>query len=772
MKPGEVTGEFLIRRRRLCTIAAAVLAGWASYGSGAGAWLDRALQPLGDAIRQHDASGEVAVVEIDARSIAAIDRWPWPRRVHAAAVDRLNAAGARSIAFDVDFSAASTAAEDGALAAALERAGGKVTLPTFRQYSDSSRSNYIDSVPSKAFESLAFLGAVNVIPDTDGYVRQMPLGVETTGVPRPSLSTMVAERNAQIGRSFDIDYAIDPASVPRFSVVDIISGRVPAAELAGKRFIIGATAIELGDRYAVPGHGVIPGVVIQALAAETLLEGRMPERWGPAPAILLALGLVAIVAGWRKRARYIALGAVALTLPLAALLMKGMAALTVPIASALLAVAGAAVMEAISAYSRHRRELASTDPETGLPNLLALRADGRELGPINLVAAQIDRFTAIASGLGPETTARLVQRTAERIRYANGDRPLYRIDDAHLAWLEPVEEEVGLDGRIEALAALMRSPVECGRLVDVSIACGLASGDGRDAAQLAADASLAAQRAARRGARWERHEGTSDETDWHLSLLGELDAAMAAGQVWNAYQPKLDIASNRIIGVEALVRWLHPDRGPIAPDRFIPVVENAGRIAELTVHVMGMALEDGASWHRQGMKIGVAVNVSAVLLSDHAFIETVRQMLLASDYPNEFLTIEVTESAAMHDPDRAVAALQSWRTLGVGISIDDYGTGQSSLGYLQKLPATELKIDRSFVATVHTDPRNAVMVRSTVALAHELGMKVVAEGIEDDLCLAKLREIGCDIAQGYLIGKPAPADDIADRLLEQQRVAA
>ncbi len=278
---------------------------------------------------------------------------------------------------------------------------------------------------------------------------------------------------------------------------------------------------------------------------------------------------------------------------------------------------------------------------------------------------------------------------------------------------------------------------------------------------MVANAALAAEQA-EEGSELFRHFGAIDtgEIEWQLSLLGELDQAMAQGFLWNAYQPKLDLASGRIVSVEALVRWTHGQRGPIRPDEFIPVLEKAGRIRDLTLHVLEQALDDALAWDRRGYPIGVAVNVSAALLADHGFIERVGHMLLSHRLPDGRVTIEVTETATMNAPDHAVAALNSWRAMGVRVSIDDYGTGQSSLGYLQRLPADELKIDMSFVRTIATDHRNAIMVRSTIALAHELGLKVVAEGIEDGICLEALREMGCDIGQGYHIGRPTDADSL------------
>jgi EAL domain-containing protein (putative c-di-GMP-specific phosphodiesterase class I)/CHASE2 domain-containing sensor protein len=763
-----------LRWRRGIVFGLSAAMGLSLLLSGAGSSLDHLLRSARDGLRSHAASGEVHIVEIDAQSLARIHRWPWPRGIHARAVDKLHQAGVRSIAFDVDFSSASDPAEDAKFAAALKRVGGNVILPTFQQAAGSGSYHSTESLPIKPLADNAFLAAVNVIPDPDGYVRQMLLGVETFGTARPSIPSMVAETKAEIGRSFEVDYSIEPATIPRHSLIDVINGQVPTADLAGKRIIIGATAIEMGDRYVVPRHGVIPGVVIQALAAETLLSGAVPQRWSRGWALALTLLLVGLVVrrGPRRR-RLIMFGVGSAGILALPLWTEASFAVSLPLAAALPALLAAGVAGGIALLMERYHQRALADEETGLPNLAALEAALGGRGGGSIVIAHINRFAEIASGLGPAATAQLVLRVSERLKFTNADRIVFRPDEASLAWIEAPEDEETVGDRIEAIAALMRAPVECGCLVDVTLSFGLATGEGIDAKHLAANASLAAARASRKGIRWSKFvDADSDETHWHLSLLGELDAAMASGQVWNAYQPKLDLATGRIVGVEALVRWLHPQRGPIAPDSFISLLEEHGRVRELTTHVLAQALEDARVWDAAGHSLGVAVNVSATLLADHGFIEQVGQMLQANPLPPERITIEITETAAINSADTAVAALESWRALGVNVSIDDYGTGQSSLGYLQKLPASELKIDRSFIQTVNDDHRNAIMVRSTIALAHELGMKVVAEGIEDEDCLKALAEMGCDTGQGYFISRPVSAAAVMDLVAEKLRKAA
>ncbi len=764
----------LLRRRRAIILGMASALGLFVLLTGAGGPINGLLREARDTIRSRPASGEIHIVEIDARSLAEINRWPWPRSVHAAAIDRLREAGARSIALDVDFSAASTPEEDGALAAALDRAGHSVILPTFRQAAGGGSRDHIEAVPAKPFVNKAFLAAVNVLPDGDGHVRSMPLGVETMGVPRPSLASMVAEQTGQVGQSFAIDYSIEPTTIPRHSLAELIKGRVGQDTLRGRRIIIGATAIELGDRYAVPRHGVIPGVVIQALAAETLLAGPIPQTWSGFWALLLALLAVAALVGRGSRARRLTLFgtglAAVLALPLAT---EAMFAATMPTAAALTALLAAALLGGAGHFAERYRQRAVNDAATGLPNLLALEtaAQGRE--GVNIVVARIEGFATAAAGLGPAATATLILRVADRLRLANAEHDIYRVDESSLAWLEDPADEPSLEDRIDAIATVMRQPIDCGRPVDVLLSFGLATGGCGEARQLVANATLAAQQASKKGMRWSRFTAEdSARADWRLSLLGELDTALVTGQRWNAYQPKLDLKTGAIVGAEALVRWHHPKRGPIQPDGFIPIVEENGRSRDLTVYVLNHAIEDALHWKELGFPLGIAVNVSANLLADHEFIEMVAQILQSSRLPNSRVTIEVTESAAMDNPDRAIAALESWRGHGVNISIDDYGTGQSSLGYLQKLPATELKIDKSFVQTIGVDQRNAIMVRSTIVLAHELGMKVVAEGIEDAECLQLLTEMGCDSGQGYHIARPMSADAMIEYLAERARHAA
>jgi EAL domain-containing protein (putative c-di-GMP-specific phosphodiesterase class I)/CHASE2 domain-containing sensor protein len=755
----------LAERWRLLAVVMAAVLGLPILWTGSGDGLDQALANQRAGWNERSASGQVHIVEIDARSIAAFNRWPWPRSIHATAIDRLRESKAELIAFDVDFSSPSDPAEDKALADALRRAGGSVILPTFRRESDA------DVAPLPQLASLSFLAAANVLPEAHGELRSMPYGVEVGGVPRPSLASMVAERPGGAGELFLIDRAIDPGSIPRHSMVDLVAGRIPPGALAGKRILIGATAVETADRYTLPRHGILPGVVAQALAAETLLDGPPPVPVGGGWALALVLLLSAACARL-PRGRHIAMGFAASGVGIVLLPVAGeWLGLDVPVGPALIALGAAAAAGAAGRAAWRRRETSLADPKTGLPNLAALERDCRAIPEATIAVARIEGFADLLSALGPDGTSSLVRAVAERLSFAASAARVYRIDEAGLAWLE--SEQAELDNRFGAIHSVMRAPFAAGRSVEVLTHYGAARGPGVAARQLCADAGLAALHAAERGNRWQLFTASdSERASWRVSLLAELDSALAHGELWNAYQPKLDLRSGRIEAVEALVRWDHPERGTLAPDSFIPLIEQHGRAADLTLHVMAHALADAAGWAAEGQPLGVAVNISATLLHDHGFLHRLEQLLQASGLPAGRVTLEVTESAAMAEPEAAVVALERWRRLGVGVSIDDYGTGQSSLSYLQKMPATELKIDRSFIAAMADGPRDRILVRSTIAMANELGLAVVAEGVEDEICLELLREMGCHQAQGYGISRPVPAGTIAEFAREYAYVAS
>ena len=747
-------------KRAFALTAFATAAAAALWLSGLLAGMDRGLQTAFFAMQVRDASGELVVVEMDAASLAAIRRWPWDRAHYAELVDKLDAAGARSIAFDVDFSAASNPESDERLRRSLASASSQIILPTFSQSAAHGSDRVLDSLPIRSLRQAGTLASVSVIPDSDGQVRRMPLGTITATIPRPSLSALIAQRAGSADRSFPLDRSINPATVPRLSFTAVERGEFDPAIIAGKDVLVGATAVEMGDRYAVPGYGVIPGVIIQAIAAETLFRGIPVEAGGT-----LSLLLVLIAGPWVIQSKSRAGIAARTLLSGIALAVAWQVAwsafmILLDIAPGLVAVAimaGLRLSWLLRAEQVHR---STHDLVTGLPNRRAMRqaAPGKFI-----IAASIVNFERLQSVLGDEGVAELVRKLAMRIAASSGSVTVYRIEDRVLGWFPP-EAEVTPERSIPELVAVLRQAVEVeGRHVDAQIAFGIA------AEGAIAEAVLAASEAARSGEQSHYHEAAEKVLiEQQVSLMGELDAAIALGQLEVVYQPKLHLPSNQIDAVEALVRWNHPERGYLRPDLFIPLAEEGDRINDLTLFVLRRTIADLSDWCAEGVTMHAAVNISARLLSSPYFIAATEEVLRGTGVPRDRLIFEVTESATFLDADAATQALRAFNALGVAISMDDYGTGQSTLSYLKRLPLSELKIDRSFVQHAHRDRSDALLVRSTLNLAHELGLQVVAEGVEEPDCLDFLRDIGCDYAQGYLIGKPM--NSIALRKLLQQNL--
>jgi len=271
-----------------------------------------------------------------------------------------------------------------------------------------------------------------------------------------------------------------------------------------------------------------------------------------------------------------------------------------------------------------------------------------------------------------------------------------------------------------------------------------------------AEAVTAAEYARRRGMNWSSNAlGLQDEAQFQQKILGELDDAMESGAIHIVFQPKMRLSDRAIYGAECLVRWDSPTLGSISPADFIPILENKGQVSELTKFVLAKALERSREANEAGQPVQLAVNISAQLLSDAAFVDSAIAMMEEAHAKGASgITLEVTESAPLADPELAKTTLKRLTNAGARISIDDYGTGQATLNYLQGFPAQEVKLDQSFVRDLVANRADRIMVQSTIDLAHALSFDIVAEGVEDAATIEALAAFGCDYVQGWEIGKP------------------
>lgn len=890
--------------------------------SGGHELVSNALVDLRFRLDNRPASGEIAVVAIDPRSIEAIGVWPWPRTQHARLLEQLQRAGVRDVAFDVDFSTPSDAAGDQAFLTALQNAKSSVVLPAFRQLDAAGKDTAVHlNRPLPQFEQLAWSAFVNIEVARDGRVRSYAFGeyCETGGGKTflQSMGAFLAGSDAVKDSSFLVDYGIDLSSLPRVSYVDVLRGDAAAlARIKDKRVIVGATAIELGDYYSVPNGRVLPGVMLQALAAESIIQHRTLLSTSTAATLGgLLLIVIIMLASWRhlsaaRRALLIAM--ISVLIEAVALLLHDRYALvldTSMLQIALVAYLAATALDEIDfrgllrhvAESRFERiamsigdGLVCTDRDRRItvwnPGAVAifgygageiigqpfarLRADGsdthdlfpqqeaalpatlmpggstiefdgrRKDGEVFPVEASFSAWQG-ADGLQYGVILRDIsarKREAERIRYlaehdtltalinrntlqselaamiatadAASDRvallvvgldAFQRINDmlGHAfgdgvlrAAAERLRTEIGSMGRVARLSGdefavaipcsaiggtvaeladhlshLFEAPLDAGtrqQRVKVTLGVAVHPEGGHSADELLSNAHLALCRAKmdRRGGHVLFESAIRHELEQRLTLEAELALAVERNEFELFYQPQVELLDGRVIGAEALIRWRHPTRGLVPPGDFIPVVNTSHLSEAVATWVMATACRQARDWQLAGHDIRVGVNLSPSQFQSGDLAAFVSKLLTSTGLSPRLLELEVTEDILLHDEPGVLQTFNRLQALGVSLVFDDFGTGYASLSYLKKFPLDGLKIDRSFVRDVLTQADDAAIVGSTVSLSKQLGLSVIAEGIENAATAEFLLRLGCEQGQGYHFGKPMPAADFTQRFLQ------
>jgi len=394
-----------------------------------------------------------------------------------------------------------------------------------------------------------------------------------------------------------------------------------------------------------------------------------------------------------------------------------------------------------ASFRRLREEIAPT----------ACLASGRTF----IAIAEINRFATLRRGIGFKLANRLLQHVGKKI-VANLDGcEIGRVGRTNLEFaFKAGSMDVAL-AALQRLASLLEQRIEIeGFTFDLPISIGFADASNHSIREELVDqaaAALAIAQATHQRVKYADQSGEIDAMFDDLSLMRDLPRAMRDGELQLFYQPKLRSRTNRVDSAEALLRWFHPSRGQIATDRLIELAESTGAIRDLTEWVIQQAVADQQNLVRTGHDVAIYVNISGVLLPDADFAE--KALSIVARTPGR-IGFEITETAVITDPDRALANLKAFAEAGVKIAIDDYGSGLSSLAYLKQLPANELKIDRMFVSGLINSHRDPLLVRSSIDLAHALEMEVTAEGVDDPMVLSLLRVMGCDLIQGFLVSPP------------------
>ena len=900
------------RYSALLIALAAIAAAWLTAQSELGQKLEFSIADTGMQVLQHPVDSPVVIIGIDAKSLAELREWPWPRRYHADLIKKLAPASPKRLFLDIDFSSSSSPDDDQRLQSALARWNGTpIILPAFYQFVSPVDNELVLTRPLPELRQYASIASVNFSPGIDGLVRELPGSSIAGGQPLPSAAAALSGHANAGAAGLPIDYSIDPVSFDYISYVDVIENRVPAVYFADKTILVGATAIELGDTVPVPVYQSLPGVVVQALAYETLRQGAhrpLPQLvyWVLVAMSTVLLGYFIRQRTWRQN--LLVLCVALLGFPVVSLAVYAFSATTIAVLPFIVSAVTAyllitlqsletvtlrsiayaigfrrrdallksvvlsstdciicidesgviktanpaadklfgletgkliglsilrfvpdlqnmqldnlpatfaslsnriaefdaqtasgnsfpidvsisrvqlndehlytAIIRDISERKAQLQQLqfqATHDPLTTLPNrpalaahldtMLARKQDGDSVA---LMMIDLDRFKEVNDTLGHNVGDYVLHEVARRLaEVAKDEGFIARIGGDEFALVvDKFAETDEISNLSQQLVDCLKTPIETGGVaIDIGLSIGIAlfPQDAKDAETLFKQSDVAMYVAKRAGSGFEYYDSESDHHSVRrLSVASKLRRAIAETRLDLHYQPQINLSTRRIDSVEALLRWNDPELGAVRPDEFIAMAEATDMIQPLTEWTLTEAFRQCVDWQEAGLALRVAVNLSARMLQNYAFPERLDQLMKNSGVSPDSIELEITESAVMVDPEKALKVINSLSELGVLISIDDYGTGYSSLAYLRDLPVHALKLDKSFVMNMQEHDDDRVIVESTVQMAHALGLKVVAEGVETAADATFLHQCGYDYAQGYLYSPAIPPQELLE----------
>ncbi len=690
------------------------------------------------------ASGDIVAVGIDQKALTQAGAWPWNRTRYAELVDNLYAAGAKRVVFDFAFEAAGTPEGNAAFSGALARNDKKTWLLTMPPV-DGTDSRYGE----KRFGDHARFASATSNVWFGSLVQSYDLSVRIGGIERPALPVVLARDNfvqAESNNKVMIDYAIDPATIPYLSAADVLSNRL-GNTVRGRTILIGANDPGIGDMFATPLRDRTAGMFIAITGAETLKRGQ-PFAIGWLPAFILSIG-IAYAIGSLKRRRMQILARIGwitalILLPVATTYLN----LNIEVLPALLVFS---LLSAAWSFDRIKKQ-ALDDEIDGLGSVARAEEEGVS-GAAALVCLVINNDAQIRSTLTAEDQKKIWDSLHRRVSFAIGNHPVYRQANC-LFWGEEAASFAEIRDRLHGLHAVVRMPTWING-DDVKVE-GFFGVDMQK--ELPLRARIAGAMAAVRdglGVRIVQNNPVDrSEALWGLTMSSEINKGLARGDFWVAYQPQLDCKTGMVVGAEALIRWNHPDKGLLNPALFISAAEKAGELGALTEFVLGDVAQMMRARARKAPALQWSVNISPRQLADDAVSVMVARHFVQMGGDPARLTIELTETASLADIPNFEKELGALRRLGVELSADDYGSGVSTLENLKSSQVRELKIDKQFVLTMRDGNPEYHMVRSTIMMAHALGLRVVAEGVENQETALLLHRLRCDRAQGYHFAKP------------------
>lgn len=678
---------------------------------------------------------------------------------------RLVAGGAKHVFLDTPQAAGVDALGDAELSATLKSLGDQVSLVTRGTAMMQFRGEKW-AVPAPAFDVPAQTEQLVSFWYTNWL--KVPLEAPPTLNDNGHLVPQAALVNSgawSTDKTIYAEHGVDPGSITTLASRDVLAGNFAAGAIVGRDVYVTMTSETASPAVRAFGFSRVPQAVFDITAAESLRNGNFTFV-GALP--LLFLFLAAVILGRTRKTRMAKLavyGGFALAFLLGPGLLTNFGVLT-EIGSGLVA---CPIYVVLRLWEKWRRGVQLTSFESGLPNVEALAADGIRAGS-DVVAVCISNFEQMMVSLPKEQHGECSRQIARRLSVAFGGSTIYDNGDGHFVWMVQPFSTDELVAQLEGLKALFAAPLSIGgQVLDTNVHFGLDRNSANKPINRIRSAIASSSEAVSKLKLYEEYGSERlAAAPWELSLHARIDDALRNGDIWLSFQPQYDLREGRISGAEALIRWTDPERGMIAPDTFILQAERAGRIDTITYWVLEQAVIAAVELNRDFGAFDMSVNLSARMVDQPGLIERVLDITDHYGFDRGRLTFEVTETFNMTNRDAGKENLAALREHGFRLSIDDFGTGYASLAYLSEIATDEIKLDKRFVSAICTSPRDRAIVANVIRLAHAMGQITVGEGVEDGETLEELRRLGCDTAQGYLIGRPVRLEQLVEILSEMK----
>jgi EAL domain-containing protein (putative c-di-GMP-specific phosphodiesterase class I) len=599
--------------------------------------------------------------------------------------------------------------------------------------------------------------------DFMGFVWRVPARAELEGKEYTSFASRLAgndgDRQAVEDGWIEVDYRFDAADIPVLRTQGLDEALTREGYAVGKSFVFGYAPYSTGDTIRLPGSNASPSSYVDIFAAETIRKGGVflvgPSFESYLPLLVLSGFLLSIVAFFGRTLRtagYI----LVIACYLAAIMGPVMLPFRTGIGSGVFFLCVYAMQCVIY---RWRSTLALQSEDTGLPTLLRLEQDIAAL-PVGvrkvLIVAKLHNFSEVMATIPASAKKDYFSAIVKRLRVADTSLVIYSNGADHLFWLQDFESQETTKAHLMALLAIFKNPLRLNdKAIDVSMTCAVDfsfAGEGHRRISLAEALTDKTSLSAKPILFGDEPDGIDEE--WRVSLQSKIDAALSAGEIFPVFQPQVDLQTGAIVGFEGLLRWKDRERGLISPSYFVEQCEQVGRMEKLQEFMLRECVRRFQASSAMRIDAWLSINVSATLLSDTWLPELVVQVLDETGFPSNRLVLEITETARIQDHDTASAILAALSKMGVELSLDDFGTGTAGLENFYRLPFSELKIDRLFINVLSKSDKAQVIVQSAITIGNSLGIRVIAEGIEDQETREILARMGCRIGQGYLFSKP------------------